>query len=309
MVKEDVVVTTITVHSMEQNVVVLSILWAGYVLLFGVVAWRVYKSLRDVARDESSSGDTSRALFYKLLGMALLSRIIFIPIQNVWDGEMIQLVAETLPQLMFASAWALLVSFFSNLVATASGGVSSNKPSLLIDIAVYLMYIVLVVWYWWNDAAAVLLYALLCIVFAGLFGSLAFFGPKLLALLQPSLERQSGLSIRLITCCTVGVLVFLLQAISLALTVVSTTAVIHFWVTEGCFELLPSSMLLIMMHPTTNKQDTPPVPSSNMKRVSSGGSVSVGGGGNHRVRNSTGEMAALLKPHPQYGSGTSKEGP
>ena len=167
MVKEDVVVTTITVHSMEQNVIVVSILWAGYVLLFGVVAWRVYKSYRDVARDESSSGDTSRSLFYKLLGMALLSRIIFVPIQNAWDGEMIQLVAETLPQLMFASAWGLLVSFFSNLVATASGGVSSNKPSLLIDIAVYLMYIVLVVWYWWNDAAAVLLYALLCIVFAG----------------------------------------------------------------------------------------------------------------------------------------------
>jgi hypothetical protein len=295
---------------MEQNVSVVSILWAGYLLLFSVVAWRIYKSYRDVEGEESSSGDTSRSLFYRLLGIALLSRIIFVPIQNsTWDGEMIQLVAETLPQLMFASAWALLVAFFSNLVATASGAVSSNKPSLLIHIAVYLMYVVLVVWYWWNDAAAVLLYALLCIVYASLFGTLVYFGPKLVALLQPSLERLSGLSIRLITCCTVGTLVFLLQAISLALTVVSPDTQSHFWITEGCFELLPASMLLLMMHPSTNKQDlndgsTPPVARSNMKRTLSGVS-----GGHHRIRNSTGEMAALLiKPLPQYG-GTPKEGP
>lgn len=311
MVNEDVVVTTITVHSMEQNVVAVSILWVGYLICFGITAWRIYKSHRDVEREESSSGDTSRALFYRLLGMALLSRLIFIPTQNICDGQMIALVAETLPQFMFASAWALLVAFFVNLVATANGAVSSNKPSLLIHIAVYLMFAVLVVWYWWNDAAAVLLYALLCIVYVSLFGTLVYAGPKLVALLHPSLERQSGLSVRLITCCTVGVIVFLLQAVSLALTVVSPTAQQHFWITFALFELTPSIMLLIMMHPSTNKQqhDTPPpVPPNNnkMKRVSLGGSASAVG--NRGLKSSTEEMSALLKPQPQYGAAP-KEGP
>jgi len=304
-VKEDVVVTTITVHSLEQNVIVVSILWAGYLIAFSVTAYRIYKSWKDVAGEESSSGDTSRSLFYRLLGMALLSRVIFIPIENYSDGQMIQLVAETLPQLMFASAWALLVAFFVNLVGTASGGVSSNKPSLLIHIAVYLMYIVLITWYWWNDAAAVLLYALLCIIYASLFGTLLYFGPKLVALLQPSLERQSGLSVRLIAACTIGVTVFLIQAVFLARTVVTPNAETRFWITYGFLELLPATLLLIMMHPSRNKQqqqDTPPVPSNNMKRITSGGSATGG-----RLKSSTGEMSALLKPQPQYGS--SKEGP
>ena len=216
---------------------------------------------------------------------------------------MIQLVAETLPQLTFASAWALLVAFFVQLVGTASGAVSSNKPSLVIHIAVSLMYIILVVWYWWNDAAAVLLYALLCIIYASLFGTLAYYGPKLVALLHPSLERQSGLATRLIACCTIGVVVFLVQAISLARTVVTPSAEVPYWITFGCLELLPASLLLIMMHPSRNKSHTPEAPvASSMRRTPSCGSASGG-----RLKSSTGEMAALLKPQQQYGS--SKEGP
>jgi hypothetical protein len=245
--------------------------------------------------------------FYRLLGIALLSRVIFIPIQNSCDGQMIQLVAETLPQLTFASAWGLLVAFFVQLVGTASGAVSSNKPSLLIHIAVYLMYVILVVWYWWNDAAAVLLYALLCIIYASLFGTLVYFGPKLVALLQPSLERQSGLATRLIACCTIGVVVFLVQAISLARTVVTPTAEVPYWITYGFLELLPASLLLIMMHPSHHKhqQQSPSEPpvTSSMRRIPSGGSAPGG-----RLKSSTGEMAALLKPQPQY-YGSSKEGP
>lgn len=303
--KEDVIVTTITVHSMEQNVIVVSILWACYVIAFGVTAFRIYKSWKHMEREESSSGDTSRSLFYRLLGIALLSRVVFIPIQNKCDGQMIQLVAETLPQLMFASAWALLVAFFVNLVGTASGGVSSNKPSLLIHIAVYLMYTIIVIWYWWNDAAAVLLYALLCIIYATLFGTLVYFGPKLVTLLQPSLERQSGLSVRLITCCTVGILVFLLQAISLARTVVTPSAQQHLLITYGFLELLPSTCLLIMMHPSSHNkggENTPPVPSS-MRRIPSASSATSA-----RLKSSTGEMSSLLKQAPPQAYGT-KEGP
>lgn len=297
--------TTITVHSSEQNVILVSILWAGYLITFIVTAYRVVKSIQVVAAgEESSSGDTSRSLFYRLLGMALLSRLIFIPIQNVANGEMIQLVAETLPQLMFASAWALLVAFFVNLVGTASGGVSSNKPSLVIHIAVYLMYIVLVIWYWWNDAAAVLLYALLCILYASLFGTLVYFGPKLVALLQPSLERQSGLSVRLIIVCCMGVTIFLVHAVLLARTVVSPSVETHVWMTFGVLELLPSTVLLVLMHPSRPKQsqeDNTPPTSSSMKRIPSSGPRA------NKKPSSTGEMSALLKPQPQYGS--SKEQP
>lgn len=330
--KEDVVVTTITVHSLDQNIIVVSILWFGYLLCLLTVAWRLYrgKQQHDEARGEevSSSGDTTRSFFYRLLGIALLSRLIFIPLQQFSSGAMMALVSETLPQLAFASAWALLVTFFVHLVGTASTGstLSSNKPSLLLHIAVYLAYIVLVVWYWWNDAAAVLLYALLCIIYGSLFGTLVYFGPKLIAILQPSLERQSGLQVRLISCCLVGTLVFLLQAISLARTVVTPSAQQHFYITYGIFELLPACLLLVMMHPSQPKQQqdgTPPVPSSNMKRIPSGASntsATTGMGGTagtaaaaarQQGKSSTGEMAALLKPTTQqslYGS-NSKEIP
>ena len=60
--KEDVVVATITVHSTEQNLIVVSIIWAGYTIAFFVTSWRVFKSWKDGEREESSSGDTSRNL-------------------------------------------------------------------------------------------------------------------------------------------------------------------------------------------------------------------------------------------------------
>ena len=197
---------------------------------------------------------------------------------------MIQLIGDTLPELCFASAWALLVTFFVQLVGTATGTVSSNKPSLIIHGACYIMYVILVITYWWKDAAAVLLYALLCCLYAALFGALVYFGPKLIALLEPSLERQSGLAVRLIACCGIGVTVFLLQAIELARKVVAPPLHSLWWYNYGVLELLPSVLILIMMQPS------PPKPTAEPPSQSQAGR----------------ETTALLKPSAQYGA---KEGP
>jgi hypothetical protein len=294
--EEDLVITTKTI-TVEQNWIELGILWIGFLvasLITGVYVFRTWKSGE---RDDSSSGDTNRSLFYKLLGIALLSRVIFLPISMYCDGEMIQLVADTLPQLTFASAWALLVAFFVQLVGTATGTMASPHPSLLIHVACYITYVILVVVYWWNDAAAVLLEAGLCCLYAALFGTLIYFGPKLVVILHPSLERQSGLSVRLILCCTVGLVVFLSKSISLARTVVVPSSNNPSWYIYGILELMPACLLLVMMHPKNKDKNH----GETLRRIPSNSSGRSPSG---RMR-SSGEISSLLKLQPQYGS---KEG-
>ena len=300
--EEDLVISTETI-SVEENWIELCILWIGFLLAFVITSVYVGKTWKSGERDEQSisSGDTNRSLFYKLLGIALLSRVIFLPISVYCDGEMIQLVADTLPQLTFASAWALLVAFFAQLVGTATGTVTNPHPSLLIHVACYITYVILVVVYWWNDAAAVLLEAGLCCLYAALFGTLIYFGPKLIVILHPSLERQSGLSMRLIVCCTIGLVVFLCKSISLARTVVVPSSNNPSWYIYGILELLPACLLLVMMHPS-NKDKHYGDPTATLPRIPSN---SIGQSPSSGRMRSTGEISSLLKPQPQYGS---KEG-
>lgn len=194
----------------------------------------------------------------------------------------------------FASAWTLLVSFFVQLVATAAGtagGSNYTRPGMVIQMVAYGIYLILVFTDIWNNDASVLLYAILCCIYAALFGTLLYFGPRLVTMLQPSLVRRSGLAIRLIACCVICMLVFAATSVDLARQVVAPPNEREMWWKYGVLELFPSAALLIMMHPSRTQKKAPdggPVVDATSRR---------GGGSAKRD-----ESAPLVKPAVSYGT-------
>lgn len=203
----------------------------------------------------------------------------------------------------FASAWTLLVSFFVQLVGVASGTGTSTAPGVVMQLTAYVVYVILVVTYFWNNVAFVLLYALLCCIYAALFGTSLYFCPRLLQLLQPSLVRHSGLAIRLATCSILCILVFGGRTFGFACKVIYSSSSsqnnVSWWWQYGALELLPSVIFLVMMHPQANRTSnaagalsTPPIPKSNRRSESPGSFTSK----------RSGEAAPLVKPVSAYGS-------
>jgi hypothetical protein len=223
----------------------------------------------------------------------------------------IQFVADTLPEMAFASAWTLLVSFFVQLVGVASGTGTSTMPGLVMQLTAYVVYVILIVTSFWNYVACVLLYALLCCVYAALFGTSLYFCPRLLQLLQPSLVRHSGLAIRLATCSILCILVFGGRTFGFARKVIVTSSNqdnIFWWWQYGALELVPSVIFLVMMHPQANRtsnaagaaaSSTPPIPKSNRRAESPGPSF---------TSKRYGESAPLVKPVSAYGSASALAG-
>jgi glucan phosphoethanolaminetransferase (alkaline phosphatase superfamily) len=209
----------------------------------------------------------------------------------------------------FASAYTLLVSFFVQLVGVASGTGTTASPGVVIQLTAYVVYVILVVTYFWNNVASVLLYALLCCIYAALFGTSLYFCPRLLQLLQPSLVRHSGLAIRLATCSILCILVFGGRTFGFARKVIvssSSSSNISCWYQYGALELVPSVIFLVMMHPQANRtsnaagaSSTPPIPKSNRRSESPGSFTS-------KQQRSGGEAAPLLvKPVSAYGGAAS----
>lgn len=87
--------------------------------------------------------------------------------------------------------------------------------------------------------ASVLIYALLCVIYAALFGIVVYFCPRLLTLLKPSLERHRGLAARLIVCTIITIGVFASHAVHYALLVVAPPKIVYWWWQYGeqCSEL------------------------------------------------------------------------
>lgn len=66
----------------------------------------------------------------------MIMRVILMPIQ-IWSDPMWwQFVADTLPEMVFASAWTLLVTFFVQLVGIATGTGTNTSPGLVISATV-----------------------------------------------------------------------------------------------------------------------------------------------------------------------------
>ena len=205
-----------------------------------------------------------------------------------------QLVAETLPEMTFASAWTLLVSFFVQLVVAASGAGTHTRPGINMQMIAYGIYLILIVANKWNDSASVLLYAVLCCIYVALLATLLYFGPRLVAILQPSLARRSGLAIRLIVCCLICVMTFSARCVNLARQVVDPPNETKWWWTYGTLELFPSISLLIMMHSNRSQRNK----TSNGTAAATNAEGGARRGGNAK----RGETAPLVKPAVSYGT-------
>ena len=188
----------------------------------------------------------------------MILRACMIPVQLWSDPLWAQFVADTLPDMAFASAWTLLVSFFVQLVGIAAGTGNTTSTGMVIQMTAYVVYGVLVATYLWNPLASVLLYALLCCIYAALLGTTLFFGPRLLKLLKPNLtDRQSssslsggkGLGIRLVGCTSICIFVFMARTIGFAREVVAPPKNVSWWWQYGVLELFPTILFLLMMHP------------------------------------------------------------
>jgi len=66
----------------------------------------------------------------------MLARVILIPVQIWSDPVWWQFVGDTLPEMIFASAWSLMVTFFVQLVGIAIGVGTSTAPGIVIQATV-----------------------------------------------------------------------------------------------------------------------------------------------------------------------------
>jgi hypothetical protein len=266
----------------------------------------------------------------------MIARTIAIPFHIYSDPLWAQLVADTLPVMAFASAWTMLVSFFVQLVGVALGTGTSTTPGTVIQITAYCVYSVLVFLFFFNMEAAVLLYALLCCIYAALLGTSMYFCPRLLFLLYPSLvqwrrpqsshtsqtqnpqQHTAGtqdetssppstsppiappaLAVRLGICSCVCLFVFAARTINFANKIVSPAHTASWWWQYGALELFPSALFLIIIkHPKMSSGN-----SSNNKKAKNDiiASRNAGGGGGG-FKNSRANRS--FQSTDSYGSGS-----
>lgn len=202
-----------------------------------------------IRQPRGSMGDQTRRTFYRLLTIALLSRCIFLPFEAYiyyngigYHQELICLqtpaciMARSLPDLAFASAFSLLVFFYAQLAGTASAGGPRGLSLVLSrrglfatgNIVVYSIYFSLL-GLTFFDVIPLLLFqminwALLFILYGSLLFVLTYFGPVLVSLLGPSLTKPASrtLAIRLISMCVVCTLVFLSRMLCFGLAMIKT---------------------------------------------------------------------------------------
>lgn len=196
---------------------------------------------------QGSSGDSTRRSFYRLLFLALLSRLLLLPLEAYYFTPSSHHVhphtgmcaaspgcifSRTLPDMAFASAFSLLVLFYAQLVGTASGGsprgltLLLTKPGLFAtaNLVVYALYGLL---FFLTGFVPIIPYtvfqtivwSILCAVYLLLLCLLSYFGPVLVTLLKPSLARRSGLAARLIIMCVLCAAVFLSRTVCFGLAV------------------------------------------------------------------------------------------
>jgi hypothetical protein len=76
----------------------------------------------------------ARALqFRRFLLVAMLARAALMPVQ-IWSNPMWwQFFGDTLPEILFASAWTLLVTFFVQLQGILAGTLTDPTPGMVIQ--------------------------------------------------------------------------------------------------------------------------------------------------------------------------------
>jgi hypothetical protein len=159
--------------------------------------------------------------------------------------------------------------------------------------------------------ASILLYTLLCGIYATLLVILLAFGPRWLWQLP---DLPQGLALRLTLCNVAACLVFALHAFSYGRLVIAPPKRVFWWYRYGVLELVPAVLFLVLMQPTTasgQKQHQPGrVPNSLSERTMSdietggGGSSKSGGGGRSgkQRRPQPPELIPLVKKSESYGA-------
>lgn len=242
-----------------------------------------------------------------------------IPVQ-LWSNPLwAQFLADTLPSMVFASAWTLLASFFVQVVGVAMGTGTDASPGLVMQITAYMLYLIVMGTYFWNPLASVLLYALLCCVYAALFGTTLYFCPRVLILLRSTFSEHFAVAIRLAISSVVCVLVLGFRTVGFARKVVAPPKNVSWWWQYGMLELIPAAILLLMMQPRSVAPAASPADSGDegskdrrRARSSSPGSGSgtpptpmgrhVGRPGGLDDSSFQRDTAPLLKPGVMYGA-------
>jgi len=261
--------------------------------------------------------------FRKQIFMAMAARILMIPIQIWSDPLWWQFVGDTFPEMLFASAWTTLVQFIVQLVGVAIGTGTNTTPGIVIQTTAYVVYVILIVTQVWNHVATVLLYALMCCIYAALLGTVSYYCPKLISLLRPTLDgRNKGVAVRIWLCAIMCVVVFLSHTIGYARLVISPPKNVYWWWKYGALELLPSVIFLIIMGPASNKTGRSDIPHATeeamdderkpIRRTVSGSSAHSAsrggrGGGQYQSLSSLAQETASINPKPPmsgYGATT-----
>mmetsp|Transcript_8974 Transcript_8974/g.11939 ORF Transcript_8974/g.11939 Transcript_8974/m.11939 type:complete len:421 (-) Transcript_8974:256-1518(-) len=358
--RHDINATSITstvvirVTPRDDHLISWCVLWTGFFMASVFAAWQVHREHRifkarlsatnDIENggaDAVSSADRTRCTFRRILLLGMLARLITMPVMIWSDPLWLQFVGDTLPEMIFATAWTLMVTFFVQLVGSVTGIVTSADASIVIQATAYIVYTCLVVLELFNSVASVLLYALLCCIYAALLGSIAYFCPKLMTLLKPSLASCGrALVIRLYLCTFVCIVVFTGHMVVFAQVVIFSPQKVYWWINYGLLELIPAVIFLFLMNPTSNnrsepnnrsERNSPSIPTSTteeswkkvgvyggggsgsgMRRVDSVGSASASSNNNNSNNNRRGQAAvgaaassettSLMKGSPSYGS-------
>jgi len=174
------------------------------------------------------------------------------PVQ-IWSEPIYwQFFCDTLPEMIFASAWTVQVVFFVQLVGIALGTGINTVPGIVIQTTAYIIYVILISL---NSVASVLLYAFFCCIYAALFGTSIFFLPRLLLILRPITMSHSGMAIRLLVCTVLCICLFGAHIIWYAQLVVAPPHRVYWWYIYGALELFPAIAFLIIMHPNVGSNN------------------------------------------------------
>lgn len=135
--------------------------------------------------------------------------------------------------------------------------------------------------------ASILLYCLLCGVYATLFCILIAFGPRWLW--QVQLTR--ALAIRLGACNAIACLVFSLHTISYGQLVIAPPSRVYWWYQYGALELIPATLFLLLMKPSQKRRSD--VLGERAPDVESGPK---------RAKRRSGETLPIVKKSASYGT-------
>lgn len=173
----------------------------------------------------------------------------------------------------------------------------------------YAVYFILIIVQIFNKIAPILLYALMCCIYATLFGVVMYFCPKLLSLIKPSQAQWysigCGLTTRLAISTAVCFVIFVTHAVYYARLVVAPPRKVSWWwqygaynsassptasaaawpyltksircaysISPGLLELAPALYFLIVLHPNPSKGDrTLNSPTPEISRTQSSGGM------------------------------------